>query len=256
MEPGRPRHRQALSGAEPLSAAAAIGSKGERMRRFAWLLMLALALAFALGPGRLAAAAADPPATSAQQGELLLRGALAHRARIALPTEALAFLELRAGAAETGPLVLEQRWATAGRQVPLAFALALPRALLAEAGPLTLRGGILVDGRPTWISEPVVLAAEGPAADLGMLTLAPAPQGAFAVVFRCAERRVAVGYNARELLLAIDEERFPLRQVIAASGARYVARADSTTELWNKGEDFRVTLRGERLPDCGSVAGR
>ncbi|MBM4118803.1 hypothetical protein FJ251_13925 [bacterium] len=199
------------------------------------------------------AAAESAGALAAGDGELLLRGTLSTRARIALPPEAIAFLELRAGAPETGTLIVEQRWATAGRQVPLAFALALPHALLAGAGPLALRGGILVAGRPAWISEPVALAAEAPGADLGALDLAPAPPGAFAVVFRCGERRVAVGYNARELLLAIDEERFPLRQTIAASGARYVARADSTIELWNKGEDFMVTLRGERLPDCGAV---
>jgi uncharacterized lipoprotein YbaY len=212
----------------------------------------------------LAAPSASAPAPAAGTGadsELLLRGALADRARIALPPEAVAFVELRvgtpaaAGAAETGVLLLEQRWATAGRQVPLSFALALPRAAFPAAGGVLLRGGILVDGRPTWISAPVVVDLGAASAELGTLPLQPAPAGAFATVFRCGEQRVAVGYNERELLLAIGAEVFPLRQAIAASGARYLALADSTTELWNKGEQFMVTLRGERLPECGIPAG-
>ncbi len=180
------------------------------MHRIACLASLML-LAAADGIGA-AAVAAPPSVQDAAAGELLLRGALAYRARIALPPEAVAFVELRAGtpaaagAAETGALLLEQRWATAGRQVPLTFALALPRAAFPAAGGVLLRGGILVDGRPTWISAPVVVDPGVASAELGTLPLQPAPAGAFAAVFRCGERRVAVGYNAHELLLAIGEE--------------------------------------------------
>jgi heat shock protein HslJ len=50
--------------------------------------------------------------------------------------------------------------------------------------------------------------------------------------------------------LTIDGERYEMSSVVSASGARYEAAGDPTTQLWVKGDRATLTLRGEALPEC------
>lgn len=86
--------------------------------------------------------------------------------------------------------------------------------------------------------------------------LAP-PPGAAAAVFNCSdpEKTEIFALFATDssgtgvVSLAIGDERIRLRQVPAASGARY---ADSTATFWNKGNE--VTLeRGGKTLTCVTV---
>ncbi len=86
----------------------------------------------------------------------------------------------------------------------------------------------------------------------------PAPAGGGAAgtvsVWRCGDQtaRIVAGAPPR---LALAGESFELREVPAASGARYEAVADATTGVWNKGDRATVTLRGQALPECSPLVG-
>lgn len=79
------------------------------------------------------------------------------------------------------------------------------------------------------------------------------PMG-FASTLRCGDRRATVGFVRRDgrdlMAMDIDGTRHVLRQVVAASGARYESTRDPTTSFWNKGERATVTVGGETWPEC------
>ncbi len=81
--------------------------------------------------------------------------------------------------------------------------------------------------------------------------LAP-PVGASAAVFNCSDSAKTAIFalfatdssGASVVSLAIGDERVRLRQVPAASGARY---ADSTATFWNKGNEVTLERGGTTL---------
>mgnify|MGYP001165993509 FL=1 len=81
-----------------------------------------------------------------------------------------------------------------------------------------------------------------------------AREEAFAVKLRCGDRVLAVGYAGDRMELRADGERYALRPVPAASGAKFEAEGDPATTFWSRGERAMVTLRGEALPECGVAA--
>jgi heat shock protein HslJ/membrane-bound inhibitor of C-type lysozyme len=68
----------------------------------------------------------------------------------------------------------------------------------------------------------------------------------------CGERVVEVRYAGERAWLTVGETTYVLRQVVAASGAKYQAEADTATTLWNKGERTLVIVAGERFAECSS----
>lgn len=183
---------------------------------------------------------------------LTLRGSLTYLQRVALPPDAVAMVELRdaADAAGVGPVVGEERIELGGRQVPIPFDLTVTGDRLQANRSYALRGGILVSGRPTWVTEPVPVTARGGQFDLGELRLAPYTAVAFPTVFRCGEERVQFGFVDNEPSLMAGGKTYTLREVVSASGARYAAIGDATTGFWSKGDRARVTLGGRELPEC------
>lgn len=89
---------------------------------------------------------------------------------------------------------------------------------------------------------------------------APTPQEAsevrqsFALRYLCGSRAVTVGFVADRMEMRVASERFALRSVPAASGAKFEAESDPATTFWSRGERAMVTLRGEALPECGVAA--
>lgn len=183
---------------------------------------------------------------------LQVRGSLTHHARIALAPAAVAVVELTR--APDGRVIADHRIPLDGRQVPVAFELKVPRAWLQAGTDYALRGTIEEQGRATWLSDPVGIRTGLGALDVGTLELRPWEQVAFASRLQCGARTARVGTvrrGEREVpRLVVDGDRFELTGVVAASGAKYEAVGDPTTQLWLKGDSALLTLRGQPLPEC------
>ena len=203
--------------------------------------MVAVALGL-LATAALAENAPDP---------VTVRGELAYRARIALPPEAIAVVELRdAAAPPEASAVAELRTALQGRQVPVPFELVVDRAALAPDARYALRGGILLDGRPVWASEPRGVDTAGSMVEVGTLELAQMQASGFASTLRCGDLLVTVGFVGQQARLEVDGAILDLDPVEAASGARFADRADPPTSFWSKGDRAQLVLRGVEYPEC------
>lgn len=89
----------------------------------------------------------------------------------------------------------------------------------------------------------------------GSVGVMPSPgEPAFAAKLRCGVRDLTVGYVGDRMEMRAGGERFALRPVPAASGAKFEAEGDPATTFWSRGERATVTLRGEAWPECRVVA--
>ena len=66
----------------------------------------------------------------------------------------------------------------------------------------------------------------------------------------CARQPVQIRFFNNLAEVVINGKSQVLVQAVAASGARYIAPDDETTELWNKGNVTTLTLKGQQLPVC------
>jgi heat shock protein HslJ/uncharacterized lipoprotein YbaY len=183
---------------------------------------------------------------------MLIRGELTSRARIALPPDSVAIVELTRP--HDGRVLAEQRIALDGRQVPIAFELRVRREGLTDDAAYALRGSIQTRGEVAWVTDPVDVRAARGAVSAGSLLLHRSERMAFTAHLQCGQRTASVGTVRRGdgdvLRLVVGNERYELREVVSASGARYEAVYDPTTQLWDKGDRATLTLRGETLPEC------
>lgn len=190
----------------------------------------------ALAAGLLAALAA--PDALARTVE----GTVTYMARMALPEGAELRVEARGWRGLTVASLTEP---TAGRQVPIPFALEVPDGI-----DLTLRAGVFIGDAPRWIGAPVKIGAGSADVDLGEMILPAFSPLAFATEMDCKGRRVRFGVADDRAVMEVGADRFPLQRVPAASGTRYAAPDDPETFLWNRGERVRVSVRGTELPEC------
>ena len=182
---------------------------------------------------------------------LSIKGTLTYRERIALPPDSVAVVELRDSSSADVAVITEQRIALAGKQVPVPFELSVERAALSAGQHYAVRGAILQGAHAHWASAPIAIDPAQPAIDLGMLNMTRLQQPlAFASKLRCGDQWVRVGMLGDILNLVVDEVRYPLRQVVSASGARYEAVGDPTTTFWSKGERATLVVKGKAYPEC------
>jgi uncharacterized lipoprotein YbaY len=181
---------------------------------------------------------------------LSIKGALTYRERIALPPDSVAIVELRDTSSADAAVVAEQRIALAGKQVPVSFELSVERAALAAGQAYAVRGAFRQGARASWASASIAIDPAQPAIDMGMLNMTRVEVLAFASTLRCGDQLVMVGMVGDTLNLAVDEARYPLRQVVSASGARYEAIGDPTTTFWSKGERATLVVNGKAYPEC------
>jgi heat shock protein HslJ/uncharacterized lipoprotein YbaY len=201
-------------------------------------------------------AGVDAPATAGAReptATLAIRGALSYRARIALPPDSRAIVALKDVSRPDGPVVAEQRIDLYGRQVPIAFDLAVDRAKLDDAKRYAVRGAVFVGGRPVWASDPVMIDRTTGSVDVGTLVMVPVRAGAFASVFQCGGERATVDFARRAMRLTVGNQTFEMRQAVAASGARFEAVGDPTTSFWNKGRWATLVVKGSTYPECLQV---
>jgi uncharacterized lipoprotein YbaY/membrane-bound inhibitor of C-type lysozyme len=185
-------------------------------------------------------------------GPLTIRGELMTDARIALPAESMAIVEL--ARAQDGRVVAEQRQPLAGRRFPIPFELK-PHPSAIEGGAVyLLRAAIAREGRTGWVSDAIEVRARLDIIELGTLMLKPFQPVAFRSPLRCGDRTASVGVariGQRDFLqLTVGSERFELYETVTASGARYEAVNDSRTFVWFKGQRATLIVRGERYPEC------
>ena len=115
-----------------------------------------------------------PALADGEEPVLKIRGEMTYLQRIALPDNALAIVELKPDDAPDGASVTaETRIHLHGRQVPVAFALDVPRAHLDPSATYVLRGAILVDSQLRWLSDPVAIDTQSATVDVGTLRLSP-----------------------------------------------------------------------------------
>ena len=182
---------------------------------------------------------------------LSIKGALTYRERIALPPDSVAVVELRDTSSADGAVLAEQRIALAGKQVPVSFELSVERAGLSAGQPYAVRGAILQGAHARWASAPIAIDPAQLTIDLGMLNMTRLQQPlAFASTLRCGELWVMIGMLGDTLNLEVGEVRYPLREVVSASGARYEAVGDPTTTFWSKGERATLVVKGKAYPEC------
>ncbi len=184
---------------------------------------------------------------------LAIRGQLGHSERIALPPNALAIVELREGPGGNGPVVAEQRIELKGRQPPIPFELDVPRDRLDRAKMYAARGGIVVDGRPAWVSESIIIDPVAALVDVGTLARTTAEPRGFAADFQCGGQRITIDFGPRDMRLTVGADRYELAQTRSADGARYEAVGDRSTWFWNKGRKATLSLKGRTYPECEQV---
>jgi heat shock protein HslJ/uncharacterized lipoprotein YbaY len=184
---------------------------------------------------------------------LAIKGALDYPARIALPADSRAIVELRDVSRPDGAVVAERRIELAGRQVPIPFELALDRAKLDPARRYALRGGVLSGGRPAWATDPVMVDRASGVVDLGTLPLHPVRTAGFATDFQCGDQRATVSFTQDAMRLEVGGQAFDLRQAVSGSGARYEVPGDPTTSFWNVGRRATLVVKGRTFPECVQV---
>ncbi len=185
---------------------------------------------------------------------LSVKGSLPYRARVALPPETRAVVELKDASGARGPVVAEQRMDLQGRQVPVAFELAVDPAKLVEGRPYSVRAAFSLHGRPTWVSDPVVITPQRDLIDVGVLEMKPYTALAFASDLRCGDQRVTIGYVGNAMRLTVGDQSFDMRPVASASGSKYEAVGDPSTTLWIKDTAATVAIKGVAYPPCTKVS--
>jgi heat shock protein HslJ len=171
-----------------------------------------------------------------------ITGSATYMARIALTPDAVLMVEAR-GTDDTGLGLLTEP--TNGAQVPLPFALEIPGDMGA-----TLRVAISSAGQVRWLGPPVSIDAGTGDVDVGEVVLSAFTPMGFASTYRCGDRRIEVGFDGDDAIMDVGGDRFRLRPVEAASGARFEAPDDPGTWFWSRGDAALVSIAGTELPEC------
>jgi heat shock protein HslJ/uncharacterized lipoprotein YbaY len=219
------------------------------IRRTTFILLVSC-LTLTLGPQTLFAGTTEG---RDEASSLHITGALSYKARIALPPDALAIVELMDPSVPGGRLVAEQKIAVDGRQVPIPFALVVERAALIPDQTYLVRGAVLSGGLAAWITDEVPLDPSVESRDLGTIMMRPYEAIPFASELVCGDQPIRVGFLEDRMRLRVGDRTFDLRQTISGSGARYVALADPTTSFWSKGNRGMLEVAGTAYPECVPV---
>lgn len=195
------------------------------------------------------------PCGAQEAATLHVEGQAGYSARVALPPDALLVTALTDTAAPVPQVLADARVVVRDAQVPLPFALDVPRGILRDGGAYTLRVAIRSGGVPVWIGPEIALDpdAESPVR-LGTVELAPYDFVAFATEYDCGGEAVRFGVGpGGQARMRLRGRSVDLEGVPSASGAKYAAPGDAGTVFWSKGDSALVSLAGEELPECGKV---
>lgn len=185
------------------------------------------------------------------QTDTVFTGSLTYKARIALPTDSTAVIELHDGL-KPDQLITEENMPLNGKQVPIDFNLFIPKGRLSVNHPYLLRAHIVSANQITWISDPITVTTD--AQNLGEVLLKPFSADGLNTAMMCGSTPVLVTNQGSEpndtITMNVKGQRFVLRQAVSADGARYVAENDPSTVFWSKGKQATITVKGATLPTC------
>ncbi|RKT27783.1 heat shock protein HslJ [Roseovarius halotolerans] len=182
---------------------------------------------------------------NAQEEPRTISGSLSYMQKIALPDDASVTV---AATGAFGTILGEVQFGTEGRQVPIPFSLDVPAKLSGRVGAV-----IRIAGQPRWLVEDVPFKAGDEAVDLGALRLSQVTPLAFATRYDCGGSEVEFGVLGERAILRVDGRDIEMEQVRAASGARFEAVGNSSTEFWSKGDAGMLTVEGQEMPDCTRI---
>lgn len=207
------------------------------MPRLRWL--------WALGPLLLTLPAPAQPALG-----VTLTMELAYRERIALPPGSTAEVVLMVRGREVARLARP----TEGRQPPIGMRLEAPALAAEAAGEVRAALRFPGDG-PAWTaSRPVTLAPGATELPLGLIMLQRGM--AEAAHFACGAEHVVATPTTGGITLRRRGEEITMRQVPAASGARYEAQSEvGTWSFHDRGDRALLGLGQMRFPECERLDG-
>jgi putative lipoprotein len=188
-----------------------------------------------------------------------ISGDIYYRERIALPANATVIVTLEdVSRADTAATIISKREFTPETQVPIPFSLDYNRADINKLHRYALRAQIRSsDNDLLWatVEHYGVLTQDSPLDNVS-LQLARADQtpvthksagDASRLAYECDQLLALVIVDATEAVLHINGADLQLKQMTAASGARY---ANERAEFWSKGEEASITLDGETFTNC------
>lgn len=183
---------------------------------------------------------------------LNISGELVHRARIALPPESVAIVQLRdISMPDDGRgVVAEERILLQGKQAPIPFTLKADRERLRDGASYAVRAAIFMGARPTWVSEPLTVDVKSGSVDLGTVMLNPFRAEAFTSNLLCGDLKIRIGFARDSMLLSVAGETIEMKQAGQGEGAKFVAVSDPATTFSTKGDRGTLVLRGKAYPEC------
>ena len=211
------------------------------MQRQRWL--------FALGPLFLALPAVGQPAVAQPAPMVALTMELAYRERIALPPGSTAEVVLVVEGREVARLARP----TEGHQPPIGMRLDAPAPAAETSGEL--RAALRFPDGAAWTGIRAVTMPPGQAElSLGVITLRR--QVAEAAHFACGAEHVVATPAAGGITLLRRGEEISLRQVPAASGARYEGEGPGAPwSFHERGGNALLGLGGTQFPECERLDG-
>lgn len=205
--------------------------------------------ATALVAAALTCAWTAPPASAGTQ-LLTVKGSLTYLARIALPPDSRAIIELRDSRSAEGPVIAGQQIDLKGHQVPVPFELSVDRARLSAGKRYVVRGTIVSAGQPAWVSEDVAVNLAGGDVDLGTLKLTRVQAKEATTQMVCRSQRILVSVEGEVARVTVGGQTFAMHQVKTASGAKYEVEGDPSTSFWSKGTKATLIVKGKTFPEC------
>ncbi len=213
--------------------------------------IFALTLVVACGEGEAPSDdLSEATATESADSGLVIRGQMYYLERIGLAPDSTAVVELRDGQGPSATLLAASSEPLNGRQVPIDFELEVTAETLQGVDSPIFRAGIVSGRGDLRASEAVRIDQSAGALDLAELRIRTINQVGLGMPYLCGDRAVVLGALGKESYLSFDDQFFPLRREVSASGARYVAIEDPDTSIWSKGSEATVVLAGEELPPC------
>jgi heat shock protein HslJ/uncharacterized lipoprotein YbaY len=204
--------------------------------------------------------------TRVESGEktLTISGTLSYRQRMALPAHSVVIIELHRHADSrqaqcTVRRLAETRFDPGEQQVPIDYSLTVNRDRIIPTCRHSLVGAIKFAGGTHWISAPTPIATYSSDIDqinTGVLLLRQHQPRLFASHMICGDQPVLAYPEKTHLRVKVNDRDFTLSQVVAATGAKYIAMNDETTSFWNKGYHATLTVAGEDYPGCTVMSAR
>lgn len=219
--------------------------------RFAYLLTAVLTF-FCL-------TACDQDTDSLADTALLISGKVNFEPNQSIPSGTLLTLRLEnlSSLPDSDAVIAEQETKLEQQQKTIAFQLRAFRDQLKPDTIYNLRALIQTpDHSQSWTSDQLYLIGpEQTESKLGTISLVPVNAGDAdnVLLFACGDKTIKAYLNNRQMQLQIKDDVYHLKQVTAASGAKYQSE-DQLVVFWNKGQEAVLSMADINWPACSQVS--